>query len=368
MEQRASSTEFHIASVVYRCETRHTTERMTMDRSEIRTGIVGLGNIGQYHAERLVDLEVPLVGGMDVATEARTRFARRYDVDVYEDHQALYDTVDAVIITTPNKYHESYAVDAFERDLHVLLEKPLAHSLESAERIAQAARETDSHCMVGFNNRFANTVKIVRNRIDRGELGEVTHVEANYVRRRGIPGRGSWFTRRQIAGGGALIDLASTRLISHSTCSTIPTSRKSLASLAAISARAKSTLTSRCGATTPGRPASTWMTPRARSFAVGTTERSASRLRGQRTGPRPTSSSPAEPSPRRDSTCSMVISDCTRSAQSPPPSRGYNHRDAPERHPSGRAAGVFRGYRSGTQRPRERRPGAVGPARNLSNL
>ncbi|APW98970.1 oxidoreductase [Halobiforma lacisalsi AJ5] len=180
---------------------------MTTDRTDIRTGIVGLGNIGQYHAERLVDLDVPLVGGMDVATDARTRFARRYDVDVYEDHRDLYDTLDAVVITTPNKYHEEYAIDAFEHDLHVLLEKPLAHSMESAERIAEAAREADGHCMVGFNNRFANAVRIVKNRLDRGDLGEVSHVEANYVRRRGIPGRGSWFTRRQIAGGGALIDL-----------------------------------------------------------------------------------------------------------------------------------------------------------------
>lgn len=180
---------------------------MTTDRSDIRTGIVGLGNIGQYHAERLIELGVSLVGGMDVAAEARSRFARRYDVDVYEDHHELYDTVDAVVITTPNKYHEEYAVDAFERDLHVLLEKPLAHSLESAQRIADAAADSDGHAMVGFNNRFSNTVQIVRNRIERGDLGEVTHVEANYVRRRGIPGRGSWFTRRQIAGGGSLIDL-----------------------------------------------------------------------------------------------------------------------------------------------------------------
>lgn len=178
-----------------------------MDRTDIRTGIVGLGNIGQYHAERLVDRGVPLVGGMDVAADARRRFGRRYDVEVYEDHQELYDTVDAIIITTPNKYHEEYAVDAFERGLHVLLEKPLAHSLESARRIATAAAESDSLSMVGFNNRFANTVRIVRNRLRRGDLGEVTHVEANYVRRRGIPGRGSWFTRRGIAGGGALIDL-----------------------------------------------------------------------------------------------------------------------------------------------------------------
>lgn len=180
---------------------------MTIARTDIRTGIVGLGNIGQYHAERLRDLDIPLVGGMDVAAEARTRFARRYDVDVYDDHHELYDTVDAIIITTPNKYHEEYAVDAFDRDLHVLLEKPLAHSLESAERIADAAASSNGYCMVGFNNRFANTVQIVKNRIDRGDLGTISHVEANYVRRRGIPGRGSWFTRQKIAGGGALIDL-----------------------------------------------------------------------------------------------------------------------------------------------------------------
>jgi predicted dehydrogenase len=180
---------------------------MTTERTEIETGIVGLGNIGQYHAERLVDLGMSLVGGMDVAAEARTRFARRYDVEVYDDHTELYDDLDAVIITTPNKYHEEYAVDALERGLHVLLEKPLAHSIESAGRIADAAARSDGYAMVGFNNRFANAVRIVKNRIDRGDLGHVSHVEANYVRRRGIPGRGSWFTRRQIAGGGALIDL-----------------------------------------------------------------------------------------------------------------------------------------------------------------
>ncbi|MBZ6496679.1 Gfo/Idh/MocA family protein [Natrinema longum] len=180
---------------------------MTSDRSDIETGIVGLGNIGQYHAERLVDLGVTLTGGMDIAPEARTRFARRYDVDVYDDHHELYDAIDAVIITTPNRYHEEYAIDAFERDLHVLLEKPLGHSIDSAERIAEAAATSDGYAMVGFNNRFANTVQILSHRIDRGELGDLSHVEANYVRRRGIPGRGSWFTRQQIAGGGALIDL-----------------------------------------------------------------------------------------------------------------------------------------------------------------
>ncbi|AEH38655.1 oxidoreductase domain protein [Halopiger xanaduensis SH-6] len=177
------------------------------DPKSVRTGIIGLGNIGHHHAERLVEQSVPLVGGMDVDAEARERFATHYDVAVYDDHRDLFDAVDAVVITTPNRFHEEYAVDAFEHDLHVLLEKPLAHSLESALRIADAAADSEGVCMVGFNNRFLNAVRLVRNRIDRGEFGEVTHVEANYVRRRGVPGRGSWFTRREVSGGGALIDL-----------------------------------------------------------------------------------------------------------------------------------------------------------------
>ena len=175
--------------------------------SKVDTGIVGLGNIGHYHAERLRDIGGSLVGGMDISSDAQTRFERRYGVPVYDDHQELFDRADAVVITTPNKFHEEYATDALERDLHVLIEKPLAHTLESAERIAAAASSTDSVCVVGFNNRFANTVRILRARIEAGELGELTHVEANYVRRRGVPGRGTWFTRRAIAGGGALIDL-----------------------------------------------------------------------------------------------------------------------------------------------------------------
>ena len=180
---------------------------MSTDLPAVRTGIVGLGNIGQYHADRLDELGVPLVGGMDVSPEARAQFAERYEVDVYAEHADLFEVVDAVIITTPNKFHEEYAVAALEDGLDVLLEKPLAHSVESADRIAAAAARAGGTCMVGFNNRFRNTVRLLRERIDRGDLGDVTHVEANYVRRRGIPGRGSWFTRGEISGGGSLIDL-----------------------------------------------------------------------------------------------------------------------------------------------------------------
>ena len=173
----------------------------------VRVGIVGLGNIGQYHADRLLELDADLVGGLDVKAEARRWFTEIYDVDTYEDADELFSQIDAVIVTTPNRFHEEYAVTALERGIDVLLEKPLAHTLESAERIADAAADSEAFCMVGFNNRFSNSVEIIKHYQQEDRFGDLMHVEANYVRRRGIPGRGTWFTNRDVAGGGALIDI-----------------------------------------------------------------------------------------------------------------------------------------------------------------
>ncbi|MDS0276643.1 Gfo/Idh/MocA family oxidoreductase [Halomicroarcula sp. S1AR25-4] len=179
------------------------------DISTVQLGFVGLGNIAQLHCDRLQDagLGDVVAAGMDVDPDARQSFAEKYDATVYEDTDELYASVDAVLVTTPNKFHEEYVVGALEAGLDVLVEKPLAHSLESAERIAAAAADAPGFCMVGFHNRFANPVQALVGYCEAGTLGDVSHVEADYIRRRGVPGRGSWFTRQPIAGGGSLIDI-----------------------------------------------------------------------------------------------------------------------------------------------------------------
>jgi predicted dehydrogenase len=177
----------------------------------VEVGIVGLGNIGRMHAYHLVergaDWGCELVGGMDVAGEARERFEDSHDAPAFADAGTLYERCDAVLVTTPNRFHEEYATGALAAGLDVLLEKPLAHTLESAERIAAAAAEAEGFCMTGFQSRFAPAVEVLRGYQEEGRLGETYHVEANYLRRRGIPGLGSWFTDRGLAGGGALIDV-----------------------------------------------------------------------------------------------------------------------------------------------------------------
>ncbi len=177
------------------------------DDSPVAVGIVGLGGIGHHHAEQIEANDARLVGGMDISEAARESFADRFDVETYAATDALFEAVDAVLITTPNRFHEEYAVSALAAGVDVLLEKPLAHTLESAERIAEAATDAEGFCMVGFNNRFLNPVEVITGYNQAGRFGDLTHIEANYVRQRGIPGRGSWFTSKAVSGGGSLIDI-----------------------------------------------------------------------------------------------------------------------------------------------------------------
>lgn len=176
--------------------------------TSVRIGIVGLGSWGSFHANRMTDVDAELVGGVDIDATARERFETSFDCPTYESLDGLVEAgVDGVIITTPNRYHEEYATAAFNAGLCVLVEKPLAHTLASAERIVAAADDAEGTCMVGFKNRFLPPVEVIKGYAREGRFGDITHVEANFVRRRGIPARGSWFTRQESSGGGSLVDI-----------------------------------------------------------------------------------------------------------------------------------------------------------------
>lgn len=177
-----------------------------MPSSSPTIGIIGLGNIGRFHADRLVDNGADIVGS-DIDPDARSRFADSYATTAYADVTDLFDDADGVIVATPNRFHEEYAIAALDAGLDVLLEKPVAHSLESAEAIAAAAEEHERFVMTGFKNRFSNAVEVLKSFQEEGRFGTPRHVEANYIRRRGIPGRGSWFTSQSASGGGSLIDI-----------------------------------------------------------------------------------------------------------------------------------------------------------------
>ena len=175
----------------------------------VRVAVVGLGLMGRVHARNARDLGARIVGGADVAADTREEFEAEFGVPTYESYEDLLaeEAIDAVVITTPNRFHEAIATDALEAGYDVLVEKPLAHTLESAERIAAAAEAAPGFCMIGFHSRFSPAAKATRAYADAGRFGDIGHVEATYVRRRGIPSPGSWFTTEELSGGGSLIDV-----------------------------------------------------------------------------------------------------------------------------------------------------------------
>jgi len=154
-----------------------------MQSDSPKIGIVGLGGIGHYHADLLEDQEARLVGGVDISGDARRAFSEKFNVSTYEQVDDLLEVADALFVTTPNRFHEEYTLKALGAGLDVLLEKPLAHTLESAERIVEAAHAAEGFCMVGFNNRFSAPVEVIKQYQENGRFGELSHIEANYVRR-----------------------------------------------------------------------------------------------------------------------------------------------------------------------------------------
>ena len=173
-----------------------------------RIGFVGGGNIARTHAEALDPLDVELIAVADPDDDARDWFEFEHDVSTYADHKVMLtnESLDAVLVGVPNDSHADCAIDILDGGIDVLIEKPLAHTLSDARRIADAAERSDATAMVGFTMVFKPTVQSTHERIVDGEFGQLYDIDLRYVRRRGIPQLGSWFTNHERSGGGALID------------------------------------------------------------------------------------------------------------------------------------------------------------------
>ena len=175
----------------------------------LRLGVIGAGFIGRVHLQKFGALEqVRLAGISDADSQAARAAAASFGVHrVFESPQALIDSseVDAVVIGVPNHLHADLAVAALEAGKHVLLEKPMARTLPEAQRIARAQAGSGRVLMIAHQLRFAWASRHVATHL--AELGEVYNAKTGWWRRQGIPGWGSWFTRRDHSGGGPLIDI-----------------------------------------------------------------------------------------------------------------------------------------------------------------
>lgn len=121
----------------------------------LRVGVVGVGYLGQFHAEKYASLpEAHLVGVADLEDERARTVADRVQTEALTDYRQLLGRVDAVSIVTPTSSHYPIARDFLAAGVHVLVEKPMTATVEEADHLIELAEQKGCLLQVGHLERF----------------------------------------------------------------------------------------------------------------------------------------------------------------------------------------------------------------------
>ncbi|WP_258046251.1 Gfo/Idh/MocA family protein [Leifsonia shinshuensis] len=156
----------------------------------------------------LPGVELVAIAGMEDGP--RAELGEKYGVTrLYSDWRDLVadGDLDVVSVAVPTFLHAPIAVGALEAGIHVLSEKPIARTAVEAQTMVDAAHRSGRVLEVAFNHRRRGDIEALKAAIDAGQIGRPYHARAIWLRRAGIPALGSWFTNREMAGGGPLIDI-----------------------------------------------------------------------------------------------------------------------------------------------------------------
>ncbi|MFT2817484.1 Gfo/Idh/MocA family protein [Leifsonia sp. A12D58] len=178
-----------------------------------RVAVIGCGDISAVHFAVIAGLPgVQLVGVSDSDAGRLSSAVNTHAVPGFADHLALFEELkpDVVHICTPHNTHAQLAIDALDRGINVIVEKPLAHSREEGERVAAAAAQSSAQIAVCFQNRYNAPIAAAHELLTGGTLGAILgasatvnwHRTAEYYLNR--PWRGRWAT----GGGGLLMNQA----------------------------------------------------------------------------------------------------------------------------------------------------------------
>ncbi len=139
----------------------------------LRAGIVGAGHMGQYHLLVCAELwDIELAGVVDVDRDRAATAAARYGTRAFNDHRDLIGHVDLVSVAVPTEQHFAVASDFLEAGVAVLVEKPIAPTLEEARELFAIARRRAVPLHVGHVERFNGAVQEIKKIVERPILVE----------------------------------------------------------------------------------------------------------------------------------------------------------------------------------------------------
>jgi len=149
----------------------------------IRVGVVGTGAMGQNHVRIYSEMEgVELAGISDVDRERVESLASQFSTKPFTDYKEMFgEGLDAVSVVVPTKLHKQVVLDALEAGLNVLVEKPIADTIENAELMIEASKKAGKILMVGHIERFNPAVIKLKEIIDSGILGKIVSISTRRV-------------------------------------------------------------------------------------------------------------------------------------------------------------------------------------------
>ena len=184
---------------------------------KIRVGIIGTGWIADAHIKSyLKQSDVEIVAGADLIPGKAAAFFAKHGVEGvkcdYKDGEEMVNDkslkLDAVSICTYNRQHAPCAIQALKAGVHVLLEKPFTVTTEEAVEVMKAEKESGKILSIGFQPRLDDNMKMVKDVVQSGVLGQIYYIQTGGGRRRGIPTPfGTTFIEDETAGLGALADI-----------------------------------------------------------------------------------------------------------------------------------------------------------------
>jgi predicted dehydrogenase len=183
-----------------------------MSTSKVKAAVIGVG-VGWNHIEGYISHpDVELAGICDVNPQTLKERGDKFGVPENRrftnfDDMIASSPIDVISIALPNYLHEPVALKCVKNGMNVLCEKPLAIDVDSAQRIADAAESAGKKLMVCYNHRYRPEIMWLKEQILKGDFGHIYAAKAGWLREGWIPTHGQWFTQKERAGGGALIDL-----------------------------------------------------------------------------------------------------------------------------------------------------------------
>ena len=169
--------------------------------------VIGLGSFGIKRAQAIKNSKIAnLLSIYDTSIENLNKAKEILKVPASSYYEILKDKkIEVVCVCTPNKFHKKIIIDILNARKHVFCEKPLAKNLTEAQEIYKVAKNSKNTLQVGSNHRFFESVRYAKKLVDKQTIGEVLSFNGR-IGHNGERLKDTWFWKKDISGGGTLLD------------------------------------------------------------------------------------------------------------------------------------------------------------------